>query len=259
MIRSHWEERARRRSRETLFFRRSRKRESFDITLSEPQQLQSLSRWKTSLSISLSLSSRLVVDTVWLARKSWREEKKTVKLGVMEVDFCSCYHLVSFGLFCIIRSLVICTLWCTIQTTMSFSIVNFVLEMSNCWVYVFWGDKCAKLTCYFNKRQRVWRRYIVSVTVALRHQEEWENKFADFRTSSLTGTQISTDLLRPFLFFTTCLATRHKRIQNRDVNCIGRCFKILLDSMNSDGIVIFQLFLFYISYLLLRFLFSFHL
>lgn len=141
------------------------------------------------------------------------------------------------------RLVIICTIWCTIQTTMF---------VANCWVDVFGGDKCMKLTCPFYKNQRVWRRYRVTVTVALKHQEEWQNKFPDFRISSLTGTQISTDLLRPFIFFTTCLATRHKRIQNRDVNCIGRCFKMLLESMTSDGTVIFQLYLVYISYLLLQ-------
>ncbi|PON56137.1 HECT domain containing protein [Parasponia andersonii] len=81
--------------------------------------------------------------------------------------------------------------------------------------------------------QRVWRRYIVTVTEALQLQEEWEKNHVDYNVGSLTATRISSSVLRPFLFFITCLTTPHKRIQTRDINCMKRCFKILLESVNS--------------------------
>nr|XP_048321296.1 E3 ubiquitin-protein ligase UPL7 isoform X2 [Ziziphus jujuba var. spinosa] len=85
---------------------------------------------------------------------------------------------------------------------------------------------------FFQYWQRIWRRYKVSKVVALRLQEEWEN-FVNHHAGLLSGTQISISILRPFLFFITCLSTRQKKIRNRDVNCMERCFKILLESVNS--------------------------
>lgn len=79
--------------------------------------------------------------------------------------------------------------------------------------------------------------------VALRLQEEWEN-FVNHHAGLLSGTQISISILRPFLFFITCLSTRQKKIRNRDVNCMERCFKILLESVNSVGTPFSKLFMY---------------
>ncbi|XP_062117450.1 E3 ubiquitin-protein ligase UPL7 [Humulus lupulus] len=82
--------------------------------------------------------------------------------------------------------------------------------------------------------QRVWRRYIVTLKVALQLQEEWEKNYVDYHVGSLTCIQISCGVLRPFLFFITYLSTPHKGIQTREINCMHRCFKILLESVNSS-------------------------
>ncbi|KAF4403288.1 hypothetical protein G4B88_007934 [Cannabis sativa] len=81
--------------------------------------------------------------------------------------------------------------------------------------------------------QRVWRSYIVTLKVALQLQEDWDKNYEDY-VGSLTRTQISCSVLRPFLFFISCLATPHKGIQTREINCMHRCFKILLESVNSS-------------------------
>lgn len=78
--------------------------------------------------------------------------------------------------------------------------------------------------------------------VALQLQEEWEN-FVNHHAGLMSGTQISSSLLRPFLFFITCLTTRNRKIHNRDVNCMERCFKILLESVNSVGTPFSKLFM----------------
>ena len=64
----------------------------------------------------------------------------------------------------------------------------------------------------------------------------------DYHVGSMTCTKISYGILRPFVFFITCLAMPHKGIQTREINCMHRCFKILLENVNSSGTSIFLLF-----------------
>lgn len=46
---------------------------------------------------------------------------------------------------------------------------------------------------------------------------------------------ISTNLIRPFLFFTTRPLTLHQTLQHANVECMMTCFKLLLQSINSAG------------------------
>ncbi|KAM7262797.1 hypothetical protein ACFE04_000480 [Oxalis oulophora] len=80
--------------------------------------------------------------------------------------------------------------------------------------------------------QRVWRRYIVTKKVAMQYQQEWETSLNSCMSLSTTN-WISTSVLRPFIFFITCLSTKHRRIRARDIGCISRCFTMLLESINS--------------------------
>ncbi|KAM4078496.1 hypothetical protein ACB094_09G041900 [Castanea mollissima] len=83
--------------------------------------------------------------------------------------------------------------------------------------------------------QRVWRRYKVTKAVALQLQEEWES-LLNRNAGVMTGTWISNAVLRPFLFFTACLSVQRQKIQVRDINCMQKCFRILLESLNSTDI-----------------------
>ncbi|XWS59572.1 hypothetical protein CRYUN_Cryun08bG0133600 [Craigia yunnanensis] len=80
--------------------------------------------------------------------------------------------------------------------------------------------------------QRVWRSYNVTRKVAMKFQEEWESLVknqADF----MTGKLISSSVLRPFIFFITCLSISRRKILARELKCMQTCFKILLESINS--------------------------
>lgn len=81
--------------------------------------------------------------------------------------------------------------------------------------------------------QSVWRRYSVTKKVAVQLQEEWV-ALVNCHASLITGSWISSVVLRPFLFFVTRLSTQHQKIQTRDIDCMQKCFKILLDSINSS-------------------------
>ncbi|XP_071697079.1 E3 ubiquitin-protein ligase UPL7 isoform X2 [Rutidosis leptorrhynchoides] len=81
--------------------------------------------------------------------------------------------------------------------------------------------------------QRVWRRYISMKVVAAHIQEEWKEMIG-CHTFNTSKNWISNDVLRPFLFFVTTLATRRRRFEDRDVDCMQICFKILLESINSS-------------------------
>ncbi|GAV76827.1 HECT domain-containing protein [Cephalotus follicularis] len=80
--------------------------------------------------------------------------------------------------------------------------------------------------------QRIWRGYHVTKKVAVQLQDEWETLMNHF-DGLMTTTWISNCVLRPFLFFITTLSTRHKEMRTRDMECMHRCFKILLESINS--------------------------
>ncbi|KAJ0087886.1 hypothetical protein Patl1_32315 [Pistacia atlantica] len=82
--------------------------------------------------------------------------------------------------------------------------------------------------------QSVWRCYYMKKKVAIQLLDEWET-LVNSHASVLTATWISSSLLRPFLFFITCLSTQHQKISPRHTECMQSCFKILLESINCNG------------------------
>lgn len=86
--------------------------------------------------------------------------------------------------------------------------------------------------------QRVWRRFIVTKKVAAELQLEWEAEAALVKNdlTVMSGSWISTRVLRPFLFFVHCLSTRHHKIRDADIPCLHTCFKLLLESINSTDL-----------------------
>ncbi|XP_057983844.1 E3 ubiquitin-protein ligase UPL7 isoform X2 [Malania oleifera] len=80
--------------------------------------------------------------------------------------------------------------------------------------------------------QRVWRRHYIVKMVALQLQQEWAS-LANHRAAKVSRSWISSNLLRPFLFFITYLSIRHEKIRTGDIDCMHNCFKILLESINS--------------------------
>ncbi|KAF8042732.1 hypothetical protein BT93_A1151 [Corymbia citriodora subsp. variegata] len=83
--------------------------------------------------------------------------------------------------------------------------------------------------------QRVWRRYYVTKMAALQLREEWDT-LVNHHSGLMTGTWISCSLLRPFLFFVRCLSVQHQTIQPRNIACMQKCFKILLESIHSTDL-----------------------
>ncbi|EOA23422.1 hypothetical protein CARUB_v10016604mg [Capsella rubella] len=81
--------------------------------------------------------------------------------------------------------------------------------------------------------QRVWRSYIVRKKAAIEIQEEWEILLSS-RSDTLTKSWVSSSVLRPFLFFIRALSVQHQKINARDIHCMQTCFKILLESINSN-------------------------
>ncbi|TXG58377.1 hypothetical protein EZV62_016206 [Acer yangbiense] len=81
--------------------------------------------------------------------------------------------------------------------------------------------------------QSVWRRYYVTRNMAIQLQEEWES-LLNYHAGLITGTWISSSILRPFLFFITRLSVQHQKIRTRDIDCMEKCFKILLESIDSN-------------------------
>lgn len=72
--------------------------------------------------------------------------------------------------------------------------------------------------------------------VALKFQEEWEslvNNGDEFMTAKL----ISSSVLRPFIFFITCLSVWRRKILARELKCMQTCFKVLLESIISTGML----------------------
>ncbi|KZV39103.1 hypothetical protein F511_34801, partial [Dorcoceras hygrometricum] len=78
--------------------------------------------------------------------------------------------------------------------------------------------------------QRVWRRHYEIKIVALLLQQEWEIKMSN-RPSDLTRMQMSSQVLRPFLFFTSYLSVRCGKIGDRDRSCMIHCFRVVLENM----------------------------
>ncbi|KAG6693556.1 hypothetical protein I3842_09G006200 [Carya illinoinensis] len=81
--------------------------------------------------------------------------------------------------------------------------------------------------------QRVWRRYKVTKMVALKLQEEWDSVLANYNARRVSATWISNVVLRPFLFFIGVSTIRHQKIQTKEIDCMQKCFRILLESLNS--------------------------
>ncbi|BAF12829.1 Os03g0683900 [Oryza sativa Japonica Group] len=82
--------------------------------------------------------------------------------------------------------------------------------------------------------QRVWRRYSVIRIVSEQLHEEWE-ALINQPDINLTKQWISSMMLRPFLFFVTQPSSWYKGQQDKTLNSISACFKIILNSINSMG------------------------
>lgn len=72
---------------------------------------------------------------------------------------------------------------------------------------------------------------------AIEIQEDWEILLS-CRSDTLTKSWVSSRVLRPFLFFIRSLSVQHQKIQARDIHCMQTCFKILLESINSNGMIL---------------------
>ncbi|GJR59570.1 E3 ubiquitin protein ligase UPL7 isoform X1 [Tanacetum coccineum] len=81
--------------------------------------------------------------------------------------------------------------------------------------------------------QRVWRRYASTKMVALHFREEWQ-EMLNCHPIPTSKIWISKNLLRPFLFFVTILRSRRLRFEDRDIDYMQRCFRLLLESINSS-------------------------
>lgn len=89
--------------------------------------------------------------------------------------------------------------------------------------------------------QRAWQRYKVKKSVALELQQQWESMI-NSHLAPLKKSYISSQVLRPFIFFTTFLLARYRRIQAREKDCIRSCFRVILESINSTGMLFLYFF-----------------
>ncbi|KAL3532021.1 hypothetical protein ACH5RR_005542 [Cinchona calisaya] len=80
--------------------------------------------------------------------------------------------------------------------------------------------------------QRVWRRHSAVKAVSLQLQQQWLSEMNQ-HASPWDKMQISSIVLRPFIFFISCLSIRNQKIQARDVDCMKLCFRVVLESINS--------------------------
>ncbi|TVU45657.1 hypothetical protein EJB05_05149 [Eragrostis curvula] len=80
--------------------------------------------------------------------------------------------------------------------------------------------------------QRVWRRYNVIRMVSEQLHEDWKLSINQ-PNINLTNQWISSNMLRPFLFFTTQPSSWYKAQQSNTMKSIITCFKIILNSINS--------------------------
>uniref|UniRef100_A0A7N0UAZ7 HECT-type E3 ubiquitin transferase n=1 Tax=Kalanchoe fedtschenkoi TaxID=63787 RepID=A0A7N0UAZ7_KALFE len=81
--------------------------------------------------------------------------------------------------------------------------------------------------------QRVWRGYIAVKKTAEQLHREW-SALVDHPPIVITKTWISCSLLRPFLFSTTQLLIRRNKVPTSDIDCMNKCFRILLASITSS-------------------------
>ncbi|KAF3624115.1 E3 ubiquitin-protein ligase UPL7 [Capsicum annuum] len=82
--------------------------------------------------------------------------------------------------------------------------------------------------------QRAWKYYNVKKRIALELQQQWESLISS-HLAPLKKSSLSSQVLRPFLFFTTFLLARYPRIQPREKDCIRSCFGVILESINSTN------------------------
>ncbi|CAM0875437.1 unnamed protein product [Alopecurus aequalis] len=80
--------------------------------------------------------------------------------------------------------------------------------------------------------QRVWRRYHLIRKISEQLHEEWE-VLINQPDNNLTSQWISSTMLRPFLFFISQPSSWYKGQQIKTSKSITRCFKIILNSINS--------------------------
>lgn len=80
-------------------------------------------------------------------------------------------------------------------------------------------------------------------TVAVELREEWEKCVKQQQAGLvITAIWISSHVVRPFIFFITCLSIRKRRIEAAEVSSMKCCFQMLLDSLNSTGMVLYVCF-----------------
>lgn len=76
-------------------------------------------------------------------------------------------------------------------------------------------------------------------TVSEQLHEDWELLMIQ-PNIDLTTQWISTKMLRPFLFFVTQPSSWYNGQQSKTVESILKCFKIILNSINSTGMCLFS-------------------
>ncbi|KAG0485960.1 hypothetical protein HPP92_010039 [Vanilla planifolia] len=81
--------------------------------------------------------------------------------------------------------------------------------------------------------QRVWRRFYVMKKVGKQLQGQW-TALVDSYDNQETVDWISSNLIRPFLFFTSSF-TSHLNLNLATEGCLSVCFRILLQSINTAG------------------------
>lgn len=86
--------------------------------------------------------------------------------------------------------------------------------------------------------QRVWRRHSATKMVSLQLQHQWL-EMMNTHPVPLTKTQISSNVLRPFLFFVASSSNRYKRIEAKDADCMRHCLGVVLKSINSSSMAFF--------------------
>lgn len=80
--------------------------------------------------------------------------------------------------------------------------------------------------------QRIWRRYYVIRRAGQQLQEEWI-VLADCYNNHETAGWLSSNLIRPFLFFSSHSMRFHRKLNETEMKYFSTCFRILLQNMNT--------------------------
>ncbi|KAK6126269.1 hypothetical protein DH2020_039974 [Rehmannia glutinosa] len=83
--------------------------------------------------------------------------------------------------------------------------------------------------------QRVWRRHYEMKSVALGLRQEWEIMMNN-RAGALSVLKISSEILRPFLFFINYLSVRCGKIGATERDCMMSCFRVVLENIASKDV-----------------------